>query len=309
MSRAAPPRHRSRPSRFPRRRLAWLVAAWSLAALAVATDYPYTTTDRLGREVTLQAAPLRIVAMIPSHTETVCALAACKLLVGVDQFSNHPAETDDLPRLGNGFEPDIEAIVALEPELVLVDQFSGLADTLSGLGLVVYAGTPQSFEETLDFFEELGRLLDREVEAALLGGRVRGEVESVAALTAGRKAPSVYFEVDATPYSVGPDSFIGFLIHRAGGANIVAAELGEFPQLDPELVVAADPEVIVLADAPFGESAEAVAARPGWAAIRAVTDRRVVELTAEQVDILSRPGPRLAEAVRLLAEIFHPELF
>ena len=90
-------------------------------------------------------------------------------------------------------------------------------------------------------------------------------------MVADAPAPSVYYEIDATPYSVGPDSFIGVLISKAGGANIVTAEMGEFPQLDPEFVVAADPEAIVLGSAPAGESLETLAARPGWGELQAVT--------------------------------------
>ena len=119
---------------------------------------------------------------------------------------------------------------------------------------------------------------------------------------------SVYYEIDATPYSVGPDSFIGVLISKAGGANIVEADMGEFPQLDPEFVVAANPEAIILGSAPAGESVETLAERPGWGELQAVTSGRVLELTSEQDDAASRPGPRITQAVRLFANFLHPEL-
>ena len=96
---------------------------------------------------------------------------------------------------------------------------------------------------------------------------------------------------------------------KAGGANIVPPTMGDFPQLDPEFVVISDPEVIVLMDAPFGESLATIRERPGWASLTAIRLQRVAELESAQVDILSRPGPRVAEAVRLLAHLFHPDLF
>src|SRR5690606_27601813 len=107
----------------------------------------------------------------------------------------------------------------------------------------------------------IGLLLDRETEAAVLGGRVRGAVEQVAAMTEGLPSPRVFIELDATPYSAGPDSYIGELVARAGGNNVLDASLGQYPQVDPEAIVAADPEVVVLMDAPFGESPATVAAR------------------------------------------------
>ena len=119
----------------------------------------------------------------------------------------------------------------------------------------------------------------------------------------------MFVEVDPTPYSVGEGSYLHELIVLAGGRNVVPATLGPFPQVDPEFVVLEDPEVVLLLDAPFGVTAADVAQRPGWEGLRAVADGRVVELVDEEVDALSRPGPRLGEAVRLLARLFHPELF
>lgn len=280
-----------------------------LTTLAAAVGYPLTITDDLGREVVLEEAPRRVVSMIPSSTETACALDACNLLVGVDQFSNFPQQVTSLPRLGSAFTPNIEALVALEPDLVLADEYSGIVGTLEELGITVYAGTPQTFEEVFDSFEAFGRLLNRETEAALLGGRLRGEVEEVAGQASRLPSPRVFFEVDATPYSVGPGSYVDQLIELAGGDNIIGEGFEAFPQVDPEYIVSRDPEVIVLADAPFGVTAASVASRPGWGDIAAVEEDRVIQLTSDQVDAVSRAGPRLAAAVRLLARAFHPGQF
>lgn len=276
---------------------------------AFASTYPQSVVDDLGRDVTLQAKPTRIVAMAPSHTETVCALGACDLLVGVDTNSDWPESVLPLATLGDAFAPDLEAIVALEPDLVLVDEYSGIAEPLAALGLTVYAGTPQTYDETLEFFGLLGGLLDREAEAALLVGRVEGEVRGVAAVLEGIDGPTVFIELDPTPYSAGPNSYLGTLLAFAGGINVLDASLGDFPLVDPEYVVAADPEVILLTDAPFGVTAADVAARPGWAGMRAVEEGRVLELDSETVDMLSRAGPRLGEAVQALARLLHPDRF
>ncbi len=285
-----------------------------LSSLAFATRYPLSVSDELGREVTLLQEPQRVVSMIPSHTETLCALNACDKLVGTDGYSDYPSEVEGLPKLGGGLTgveggPDLEAIVALEPDLVLVSEFGELASQLEGAGLTVYAGSPQTLEDTYAFFAVLGELVDREAEAALLTGRVRGEIAAVERLTAGLEPVSVYYELDPTPYSVGPASFIGVLLEKAGARTIVEASLGDFPQLDPEVVVAADPEVVILADAPFGESAETLAARAGWAGLQALQTGRVYELSEAESNFTGRAGPRVAEVVRLFARLLHPELF
>jgi iron complex transport system substrate-binding protein len=283
-----------------------LIAA--LAPLALA-QRGADVVDDLGRTVRVDRPPQRIVSMVPSHTETVCALGRCDALVGRDTFSNYPPQVLGLPDLGSAFSPDLEALVALEPDLVLVDEYSGLADALAPLGITVFAGTPQRLDEIYGLFERLGHLLDARTEAAVLIGSTRGRIDAVAALAAGLIAPRVYFELDASPYSVGPDGFIGTLIALAGGDNIVTSEMGDFPLLDPEYVVASDPEVIVLANAPYGERLETIERRPGWAELAAVQDRRVAELTSDEADLLSRPGPRVGEALLLLARLFHPGRF
>jgi iron complex transport system substrate-binding protein len=286
----------------------------ALLALLAATSWAtaqsrLTVIDDLGRTVTLSAPALRVVSMVPSHTETVCALGRCDRLVGRDTFSNQPQEVAVLSDLGSAFAPDLEALVALEPDLVLVDEYSGLAAFLEPLGIAVYAGTPQRLEEVFLLFERLGRLLGADDAAISLTSRVQDQLRDVASRVEGASAPRVYFEIDATPYSVGPDGFIGTLITMAGGATIVPAELGEFPLLDPEFVVAADPDHIVLASAPYGESLATLRARPGWGGLRAVVEGRVAELSSTEVDVLFRAGPRVGDAVELLARLFHPGRF
>lgn len=298
------------PTRTSRSAALRRVLTVALACVGIAhAAWPVTVVDDLGRDVTLATAPLRIVSLVPSHTETVCALAACDRLVGRDTWSDFPSAVVALPDLGSAFAPDLEAIVALRPDLVLVDEYSGAAEALAPLGLVVYAGTPQRLEELFATVERFGWLLGARTEAAVLAGRLRGELDGVAAVVADLPGPSVFYEVDPSPYSVGPASFIGTLIGLAGGRNVVPDGLGDFPLIDPEFVVAADPQVIVLADAPYGVDAAAVAARPGWGAIAAVRDGRVVELSQEQSDVMSRAGPRVGEALRLLAGILHPGAF
>jgi len=287
------------------RRITALVFLLLALSSALATTYPLTVTDDLGRTVTLAHEPHRIVSMIPSSTETVCAEDACDRLVGVDQYSNYPVSVQKLPHLGNGFTPNLEALVALQPDLVLTDESSTqLVDKLSALGIPTYAGTAQSYAEVFQKFKAIGTLINEQTPAA-----VQGAVDAVQTMLRGLPQPTVYYELDSTPYTAGPTSYIGQLIARAGGTNIVPADKGQYPQLDPEFIVQQNPDVIILADAPHGVTLESITARPGWNDLEAVKTGRVIALTQTQVDELNRPGPRIPQAIELLAHILHPGAF
>jgi iron complex transport system substrate-binding protein len=285
------------------------VLVFLLLPVVMAGTYPVDVTDDLGRQLSFERAPLRIVSLAPSHTESVCALGACDSLVAVDSNSDFPGEVVGLRLVGDAFAPNIEAIVALEPDFVLADEYSSAYLALEPLGITVYAGTPQTYDEVLEFLHLLGTILDRDGEAAALIADIGSTVATVSERVAGATRPTVFIELDPTPYSVGPASYLGLLVARAGGANIVPTALGDFPQVDPEFIVASDPDVIVLTDAPFGETSATVAARPGWARIAAVEEGRVYELSVDEANLLSRAGPRIGEAIALLARLFHPELF
>lgn len=291
------------------KRSTFLVVLLLALQTALATAYPLTIRDQLGVMLTLTGPPKRIVSMIPSDTETVCALGACDRLVGVDALSDWPATVASLPRLGDANDPNLERLVALKPDLVLTDEYSGLADRVRRLGIPVYAGTPQTYAQALDFLEAMGRLLDRQAAAAVVRGHIEGQVAAVASEVAGLPPVSVFVELDGTPYSVGPTSYLGTLLAKAGGRTIVRASMGQYPQVDPEFVVQQDPQVVLLMDAPYGETVAAAEARPGWAGLSAVKSGRVVALDLRQVDLLSRAGPRMGDAVSLLARLLHPGRF
>ncbi len=286
---------------------AWLVAACAWLSLAAAQ--PVLVTDALGRDVALAAPALRVVSMVPSHTETLCALGACDRLVGRDALSDAPAAALQAPSLGTAFAPDLEALVAAAPDLVLTDAFTGLPEALAPFGIAVYAGTPQRLAELAPYLADLGALLGLDAEAARLASELDAGFAAVRAAVADLPRPTVFVEVDATPYAAGPTSLVGAIVDLAGGAHVVDAALGDYPQVDPEHVVAQDPEVILLMDAPYGVTAAQVAARPGWSGLRAVRDGRVLELSLAEVDALSRPGPRLVDAAWAIARLLHPGRF
>ncbi len=280
-----------------------------LFTLALATSYPLVVTDDLGRAVTVPAEPQRIVVMLPSATETLCSIGACDKIVATDDYSNWPPEAAAKPKAGGLYNPNVELIASFEPDLVISSKYGKLTEALEKLGLTVYAVNTQTYDDIFRTARNLGRLVNREAEAEALVARINQQVYALESQAAKAKdRPTVYYEIDATPYTVGPDSFIGTLIKKARGVNVIPAELGLFPKISPELVVEKNPEVIVLGDAPYGVTAAKIAERPGWAGIRAIQDGRVCELTKEQTDVVHRPGPRVAEGLKVLIDCFHPGL-
>lgn len=286
-----------------------LVALSILFGLALATSYPLTVSDDAGHKVTIASEPQRIVVMLPSATETLCSIGACDKIIATDDYSNWPAEAAEKPKAGGLYNPNVELIASFEPDLVISSKYGKLTEALEKLGITVYAVNTQTYDDIFRTARNLGRLVNREAEAEALVARINQQVyalESQAAKVKDR--PTVYYEIDATPYTVGPDSFIGTLIKKARGENVIPAELGLFPKISPELVVEKNPEVIVLGDAPYGVTAAKIAERPGWAGIRAVHEGRVCELTKEQTDVIHRPGPRVAEGLKVLINCIHPGL-
>ncbi|HEX2863449.1 MAG TPA: ABC transporter substrate-binding protein [Deinococcales bacterium] len=281
---------------------ALLVLVLAVFGLAGATAYPLTVKDALGRTVVLAHAPKRIIALLPSHTETVFALGAGNLLVGRDAYSDYPPAVKNVPVMGDLYNPSLEQILAAKPDLVLNSRYGNLTPALEKAGVPVWAGGALTLDEVYSTISEIGRLIDREPQAAKLVNTMRAQVRDLTVAVKLAKPVSVYYEIDPTPYSVGPNSYLGTLLALAGGRTIVPASLGDFPKINPELVVAADPQVII------GASRENIAARAGWTGLTAVKQGRVYLLTPEQDNLISRAGPRLPQALRTLVKLLHPEL-
>ncbi len=284
-----------------RRFITSVMFALGLAALGAHSSAQVLVTDFLGREVSLAGPAVRIVSLMPSHTETLLAVGADDLLLAIDEDSPQPAGRD-LPRIGSGFAPNIELIVSLEPDLVLTDAYTGVHAQLEELGVTTFAGTPETLETVLAFNATVGVLTDREEAAARLTARQEAVVADMAERSALLSAPLVFVELDPTPFSAGPGSWIDDLLQVAGGSNVVPAELGAWPMLSAEFVVAADPDLVLLLDAPWGETEESFRSRPGFAEMSG----QVIEVDARVADLLSRPGPGLEEALDWLFSVLHP---
>ncbi|MEI8028301.1 MAG: helical backbone metal receptor [Comamonadaceae bacterium] len=255
-------------------------------------------TDDRGVTVALERPPQRIVSLLPSLTESVCALGQCQRLVGVDRYSNYPASVRALPQVGGGLDPNIEAVVALRPDLVLMAASTPVGERLQSLGIKVVALEPKSHADVLRVLEKIGQLLDVPGAQRVWNQIDAGVSASAQSLPASVKGTSVYFEVNSAPFAAGETSFIGETLTRLGVKNIVSAKLGPFPKLNPEYVVRANPDVIMVGDRNYS----GLDGRPGWTNIRAIREHRICIFTPEQSDVLVRPGPRMAEGARIMAQ-------
>lgn len=259
-----------------------------------------SVTDYLGRQVELDAPATRIISLMPSHTELLIALGAGDAVIGVDEDSPLPAGLEPV-RLGSGFSPNLELIVSLAPDLVLVDQYTGVHLQVEELGLLAFAGTPENLAGLPDFNSVMGTLTGRETEAAELTRQQSEAVESIREQAVSLPQPRVYVELDATPFSAGPGSYIDDLLQVAGGENVVTGDMGAWPMLSPEFVVSSQPDLILLLNAPYGETEESFRSRPGFSGI----EGEVVEVEAFAADLLSRPGPGLEAALEWLFSALH----
>ena len=276
------------------------IVALSALCFFVITTQAVVLRDDRQVAVTVVKPPQRIVSLLPSLTETVCALGQCDKLVGVDRYSNWPESLAKLPRMGGGLDPNIESVVALKPDLVLMATSARGADRLAALGLTVLALEPRSHADVQRVMHLVAQALGvPQQEGERVWRHIDAAVNAAAqAMPAQAKGQRVYFEVSRTPYGASESSFIGETLQRLGARNILPAALGPFPQINPEFVVRAQPDIIMVGDSNFAD----MAARPGWPNMRAMRTQRVCHFKPDESDVLVRAGPRMAEAARLMAQ-------
>jgi iron complex transport system substrate-binding protein len=247
-------------------------------------------------------APSRVVTLLPSLTETVCALGACDRLVGVDRHSSHPPQIRDLPRLGGLEDPRIEALVALRPDLVIAPRSWRGTQRLERLGIAVLTIEPVSLAETRESLRLIAQALGLQTQRA---DQAWAAMEADWRLAATRIPPQwrgarVYLEVSSVPHAASARSFIGEVLERIGLKSAFGAEFGAFPRLSPEAVLKSDPQWIITSQEGF----RTMGGRPGLKQLHALKAGRVCALSPAEFDLVVRPGPRLGEGALMIAACF-----
>ncbi len=281
------------------------------AAPTEAPAFPATLTDDEGTEVVLAAEPAKIVSLTPAATETLFALGVGDRVVGkVEDWNLYPPEAASIPDLAKFGSVDVEGIVGLGADLVIAggSNFNPpeAIAKLRSLGVPVLVIFAPNLETALADMALIGRAVGRPDEAAALVAGIQAAFDDVAAATADQPKLRVFYELDATNgyFGPAPDYFGTEMIRIAGGDPLTSGTPGVY-QIQAEQIVAFDPEVILLGDAAYGVTVEAVGQRPGWEVLSAVKSGDVRPI--DDV-IVTRPGPRLADGIRALALAIHPDL-
>jgi iron complex transport system substrate-binding protein len=266
-------------------------------------------TDELSRVVTVPNDAARIVSLSPGATELVFALEAGDRLVGVTNQCDYPAEAQSKPRIGDYWDPNIEQIVAQNPDLVFTEAYKpGLVSELEGLGLAVVVLQPTDVAGLLRDIRLLGRAIGDEDRAVVLETEMRQGVAAITARVKDASRPGVFYEGDCSSgiWTAGQGTFQDELISLAGGRNVASGQTGYF-EINNEQLISLDPDIEFIIWGDMGEIAPgAVRDSPPWKWLAAMQEDQVYVFDP---DLADRPGARLVEALEQYARIIHPELF
>ncbi|GIU82469.1 MAG: cobalamin-binding protein [Acidobacteria bacterium] len=266
-----------------------------------AQDYREITDD-LGRKIKLPLKVERAVSLSPNLTEIIFAVGAGDRLVGVTTYCDYPEQAKQIEKIGDTLRPSLEKIVALKPDVVFVStasQLKGFADTLERNGITLFVTDPDSFEKIYSSIEKIGEIFQTEDQAKALVNQLKSRVEKVEQRVKDLPKPRVFVQIDKSLYTVGKNSFITDLVRKAGGISVTEELETDYPKLSKETALALNPEVIIITDSYDNNEPNEVFKNSD-----AVKNKRVYMVNA---DILSRPGPRIVDALEQVASLLHPE--
>jgi iron complex transport system substrate-binding protein len=281
-----------------------------------------TLVDDEGTLVTLAAPAQRIVSLAPSNTQILFAVGAGDHVVGVTEYDKYPYnftawfEAGNMTNIGGFSTPNKEVIASLNPDLILATIINDPdVVTLRSMGYKVLVLNPESVNGVLKDIDLVGKATNTEAQATTLINSINTKLNSITEKIADAnisEKPLVYYEVYYNPLmSAGSTSWVNDVIDRAGGVNIFANETTQYPMISSETVVQMNPDVILLPTTmgtatPSYGSIDQVKARPGWSAINAVKNNRIVVIDE---DLFAEPGPRIADQVEIVAQALYPSLF
>ncbi len=270
------------------------------------TQYPLTVTDASGKQFTFEKAPERIISLAPSLTEVLFALGLDDNVVGVNDWSDYPEEAKSKPKVG-GMEANTEAIIEAEPDLIVggLSLNGATVEQLRGLDLTVFTTEPKSVEETIAQIELVGKITNRNAEAAEVVANMREELKQVqdaAATLSDEEKRSVYLEF-APGWTVGKGEFLDELIALSGAVNV--ADGTGWYEINEESIIEANPDVILFTRNIEGLG-DQIKARAGWDKIEAIAQNRIVGVDD---NLVTRTGPRVTQGLLEIAKSIYPEKF
>jgi len=298
--------------------IAGTILAWAIFATRITILPPkkpwLMVTDDLGREVTIHKQPETIVSLAPSNTEILFALGLGERVTAVSEYCNYPPEAQNKTKIGGFSTVNIEKVVDLKPDLVLATGGiqEAIVEELERLGLTVIALAARSIEGIFENIRLVGKAAGEAETARELTTNLERRIETVTDKTKdlpNSQKPGVFYEVQYEPLmTAGPGTFIDDLIHLAGGVNIASDSPTKYPVYNLEILIERNPEVIIISfwHGSIAASVEGVKSRKRWQILDGVKNNQVYGINA---DIVSRPGPRIVDALEEIARFIHPELF
>lgn len=291
--------------------------------------YPLVVTDSIGRTVVVRYEPTRLISVGPALTEILFDLGVGDKIVGVDKFSNYPSILNDLIKngsikvVGDALSLNVELAASLRPDVIFITysaQLEKYVKTMSDLGLTVYVVRIDDVSDVYNAILTLGLAVNKVDKALKLVDSLANEMVSTYTAVCrylnetGVGRLSVYWEVFPDYWTLGGKTFQNSIVEYAGGLNVFANTSMTWFTASPESVIDLNPSVIIVSYnygvfGSYQDLISRIASRPGWGSINAVRDGRIYVVGGIAEDVLSRPGPRLILAAKILARILYPEAF
>lgn len=271
----------------------------------------YTVTDDLDNELTFEEVPETVVSLIPSNTEILYEIGAGDKIVGVTDYDNYPAEASDVERVSDSVAFNAERIIELDPDVVIGYSTGGPTgfEDLEAAGIAVFViESAESFEDVYGDIEQISTVMGLEDKGEELIGSIEQQIEGVQdKLASVKEEKQLYFEISPSPeiYTTGQNTFQQEILNHAQVENLFG-DLEGWPQISEEEVIERNPKIIATTVSYVEDPIDEIKAREGWNAIEAIQNDQVFFLDS---DITSRPGPRIGDAVELVAKTVYPEAF
>jgi iron complex transport system substrate-binding protein len=270
----------------------------------------YTVQDAMGKNIQFERPPARIVSLAPSITEILFSLGLGERVVGVTTYSNYPVEAALEPKVGSYINLNVEKIISLSPELVVGTKDGNrknVTDLLEQAGIKVFIVNPRNVAEAIETIEWVGMAAGVPERGRDLRNTLEGRLSRIRDLVSHRRQPNVFMQINLKPImTVNGDTFLHDLIRLSGGHNIFEKEPFHYPRINVEEIIARKPEVIMISSMELGGRFEA--AREEWLKLTVIPAAREKRVHLIDSDISNRPGPRIVDALEIMARFVHPEV-
>ena len=281
----------------------------------VLTDYPVTVIDDLGRKVTINKQPQRIISLAPSNTEILFALGLDDKIIGVTDYCDYPEAAKTKTRVAGFSTPDLERLVSLQPDLVVAEsiQEKTVLPALERLGMTVFVTEATTLDSILNDISVLGKITGKTRIASRLLDTMNSKINSIASktqnLSPAQRLRVLYVNWHDPIWTMGRNIYINDVINKAGGTNIYEADFEKARSVSLESIITKNPQVIFVSG--MGTSGDAVYKgikdETRLYTVDALANNRIYKIS--DANLIERPGPRIADGLIEVAKMIHPEIF